>query len=298
MPESSEKATQMRVEIGILFALGAMLNWGIADFLAKLAIDRVGYETALLVNALTSVIPLSICGVLFFEMPFMTYELLLVTMATGVLGTFGYLSFYKGLSKGNVSVVSPISSSWAIITAILATVLFKERLNALSIVGIATSFVGIFLASTDLEDFRNDISQGFPDGSLEAMIAMVTWGITFTMMKLLVDMTGAVVALLFMRGMSLLLLLSRSCIIRRTLVVPTQRMSVLLIVAGLLDTLGFLAYCVGITTEFVSIVSPISAMFPAITVLLAYLFLKERIANSQKVGIGAILVGLFLVSSM
>lgn len=57
-----------------------------------------------------------------------------------------------------------------------------------------------------------------------------------------------------------------------------------------------MAYNLGVTTAFVSIVSPIAATFPAVTIVLAYIFLKERVVNSQKVGIVAVLAGLILIS--
>jgi uncharacterized membrane protein len=64
----------------------------------------------------------------------------------------------------------------------------------------------------------------------------------------------------------------------------------------LLDFSGFLTFNLSLTTEFVSIVGPIAATYPAVTVMLAYVFLKERVANNQKIGIAAILTGLALIS--
>jgi drug/metabolite transporter (DMT)-like permease len=77
---------------------------------------------------------------------------------------------------------------------------------------------------------------------------------------------------------------------------PTKLIFLFLIVAGLLDFLGFLTFNFSVTTAFVSIVGPVSATYPAVTVVLAYFFLKERVADNQKIGIAAILIGLALIS--
>jgi uncharacterized membrane protein len=43
-------------------------------------------------------------------------------------------------------------------------------------------------------------------------------------------------------------------------------------------------------------VGPIAATAPAVTVLLAYFFLQEKVVTNQKIGIIAILIGLVLIS--
>ena len=70
----------------------------------------------------------------------------------------------------------------------------------------------------------------------------------------------------------------------------------LLAVAGLLDFSAYLAFNFSLNTQYVSVVSAIVATAPAITIGLAYVFLKERVVRNQKLGIIAILVGLVLIS--
>ena len=37
----------MALDLGILLAITAMISWGIADFFAKKAIDKIGYKTSI-----------------------------------------------------------------------------------------------------------------------------------------------------------------------------------------------------------------------------------------------------------
>lgn len=60
---------------------------------------------------------------------------------------------------------------------------------------------------------------------------------------------------------------------------------------GLLDTAAFLANLPGFTTGQIAIVSILVSLYRAVIVALAWLFLKERLAWSQWIGIGFILGG-------
>ena len=65
---------------------------------------------------------------------------------------------------------------------------------------------------------------------------------------------------------------------------------------ALLDTAANIAYNLGITISLTAVVSVISSLFSAVTVLLAWIFLRERLARWQWAGVAAILVGIVLVS--
>jgi len=286
----------MDARIGILYAITAMLSWGVADFLAKKAIDKIGYVKSMMINLSASLGPILICAALFARIQIVSVELVLLVIITAVFSTIGHFYFYKGLEKGNVCVVSPITSSWAVITALLAVVVLKEVLMPFQVAGVMVVFVGIFLVSTDLRELGNKLSHGMSNGASEGIVAMMVWGITFTLAKPLVDIVGPAMTLLFMRGGPFLFVFSWTRIVRTNLTIPSKSILLFLILSGLLDTLGFLAYNFGVTTEFVSIVSPIAATFPAVTIILAYMFLNERVVNSQKLGIVAILAGLVLIS--
>ena len=70
----------------------------------------------------------------------------------------------------------------------------------------------------------------------------------------------------------------------------------MLILIGILDMAGVVFYAFGASTELISIVGPISALYPAVTLILARLFIKEKLILIQKIGIISILFGLFLIS--
>ncbi|MGD0995508.1 MAG: DMT family transporter [Candidatus Bathyarchaeia archaeon] len=286
----------MTLEIGILFAITTMLSWGVADFFAKKAIDKTGYRASLVINQSVSLVPIFICVILFFRVPSFTVDLVFTILLTGVFGIIGYIFLYRGFQKGNVSVVSPISACWAIITTLLAVFLFKEQLTLLQIIGVVVVFVGVFLASTNLAELRKSMKYWRHNGVMDGIICMIAWGITYALIKPIVAVAGPIMALLLFRAVAILTLFSWVGVTKTKISLPARLIFLFIIIAGLLDFSGFLTFNLSLTTEFVSIVGPIAATYPAVTVMLAYVFLKERVANNQKIGIAAILTGLALIS--
>lgn len=286
----------MALAVGILFAITAMLGWGTSDFFAKKAIDKVGYKTSLLLNQLVAFVPLLILSIILFKLPSLTVELVLISVSAGILGVIAYIFLYRGFQKGNVSVVSPISASWSIITTILAVLLFQETLTPLQIAGVITVFIGIFFASTNFAELKKSIRQGRSSGVSDSLISMVAWGITYTLLRPIALAFGPIIALLFIRITAITILLSYTKISKTKISFPTRLIFLFIAVAGFLDLLGFVAFNFSITTAFLSIVGPVAATYPAVTVVLAYFFLKEKIVSNQKVGVIAILAGLALIS--
>jgi drug/metabolite transporter (DMT)-like permease len=129
---------------------------------------------------------------------------------------------------------------------------------------------------------------------LDGIIAMIAWGITYALTRRITTAVGPIIALLLFRLVAVLALFSWTAVTKTKFSFPTK--IIFIATAGPLDFLGFLAFNFGITTQLVSIASPIAATAPAVTITLAYFFLKERLLNNQKLGIMAILAGLVLIS--
>jgi drug/metabolite transporter (DMT)-like permease len=286
----------MAVATGILFALATMLSWGIADFFAKKAVDKIGNAASLILNQSIALGPIFIYAILFYKLPTPTLSLIVTAIITGFFGFLGYFYLYKGFKKGNLSVVSPISASWFVISTLIASFIFNEILMPLQILGVTVVFAGIFLASTNLTEFKLSIRKGRSNGVLEALIAMVAWGFAFALIKPVVDVAGPIMALLFVRFVAFISMFAWVGFTKTKIPFPAKLIFLFLVAAALLDAFGFASYNIGVSTEFVSIVSSIAAAYPAVTVLLARFFLKEKLVQTQQVGVGAILVGLALIA--
>jgi len=286
----------MALDLGILFAVTAMLSWGIADFLAKKAIDKIGYKTSLVLNQTVALVPAVIFAILFFRMPSLSIYLIGIIVLAGISGVFGYIFLYRGFQKGNVSVVSPITASWSVVTILLAFFLFGETLTPIQITGIIAVLIGVFFASTNFAELKTSIKQGRSAGVLDALIAMVSWGISYALLRPIVSAVGPLLALLFLKVLAAATLFSWVGTTKTKISIPTKMIFLFIATAGVLDFLAYTSFNLSLNTQLVSIASPIAASAPAVTVVLAYIFLKERLLNNQKLGIIVILAGLILIS--
>ncbi|MFH1559987.1 MAG: EamA family transporter [Chloroflexota bacterium] len=66
----------------------------------------------------------------------------------------------------------------------------------------------------------------------------------------------------------------------------------------MLDTLGFVTFNLGIERYPVSLIIPIAAAYPAVTLALAWVLLRERVAQIQMVGIITVLGGVISFSAV
>lgn len=287
----------MALDWGIALAVVAMVSWGVADFLAKKAIDQVGYRTSIVINQAIAFIPILFFAALFFKMPSFSALLVGEVVLAGVTGVIGYIFLYRGFGRGNVSVVAPITASWSVITVLLAAVLFAEKLTPLQITGVVAVFIGVFLASTNFTELKKSIKVGgWAAGATDAAIAMVAWGISYALLKPITSAVGPVIALFLLKIIAVGALFSLTSITKTKVSFPAKMIFLFLAIAGLLDFVAYLAFNFSLGTQYVSVVSAIVATAPAITIALAYVFLKERIVRNQKLGIIAIIVGLILIA--
>jgi drug/metabolite transporter (DMT)-like permease len=282
---------------GIALAAVAMVSWGVADFLAKKAIDQIGYRTSIVINQAVAFVPILFIAAFFFRMPSFSPLLVGEIFLAGVTGVIGYIFLYRGFGRGNVSIVAPITASWSVITVLLAGILFAEVLTPLQIGGVVAVFIGVFFASTNFAELRRSIKVGgWSAGATDAVVAMIAWGISYALLKPITSAVGPVLALFLLKILAVAALFSWTGVTKTKVSVPAKMIFLFLAVAGLLDFSAYLAFNFSLNTQYVSVVSAIVATAPAITIALAYVFLKERIVRNQKLGITAILVGLVLIS--
>ena len=230
----------MALDLGILFAITAMLGWGIADFLAKKAIDKIGYKTSLVLNQVVALIPAVIFALLFFKLPPLSNYLLSLIVLAGISGVFGYIFLYRGFQKGNISVVSPITASWSVVTILLAFILFGETLIPIQIVGIIAVLIGVFFASTNFANSKTASNRGRSAGVLDALIAMISWGISYALLRPIVGAVGPIMALLFLKLIATATLFSWTGATKTKISIPPKMIFLFIATAGVLDFLRFL----------------------------------------------------------
>ena len=292
--------------IGIIAGLIAMVCWGIADFLQALVIRNIGSSKTMFIGNIMAIILTFPFFYIFISNGFLLFnaQVLVIIFVSALIDTVAVFAFMKSFEVGEVSIVTPISASYSLITVLLAMVFLGERLPLMKFASIMVLVSGIILTSTDIKKFRLHAAKGVK----ESVVAMIGWGIYFMLigvaMKHLSNsypgeniwiIAGTIFFLsTFFNSIMLALLgfLTKGVPKKEEI---TKNIFVIF-VNFLLYTLAWVAVNYGIAQEMVSIVAPVSSLYPALTVLLAMFFLKEKTAMNQRYGIMLTLLGIFLIS--
>jgi drug/metabolite transporter (DMT)-like permease len=292
--------------LGILFGLTGAVCWGIADFAARFASRRVGAYRTLFFMQFFGFVALSIylkfAGGFSHVAP--GWQPWALTIAAGLLNVIASLSLYHSFEIGVMSIVAPVSSSYPALTVALSLA-SGERIHALRGIGIAVTLAGVILAAMSFAPKTND-SQAASDapsgahlsrGVGWAILAAIGFGFMFWFLGFrVIPLVGDAVSVWVMRLTALLSLAIFALPTRQSIRLPRGTVWWMLAAVGLMDTAAFVANNAGLHIGPVSVVSVLASLYGAVTVLLSWIFLRERLERSQWLGIVLIFAGVVCVS--
>jgi drug/metabolite transporter (DMT)-like permease len=83
---------------------------------------------------------------------------------------------------------------------------------------------------------------------------------------------------------------------RSSIAVPLSEVPAIALI-GLLDTAANGLFAVAIQHGYITVVSVLGSEYPVVTVILAHVFLGERITRPQKFGVALVLAGVGMVAA-
>ena len=299
--------------MGILFGLAAAICWGVADFVVTRIARELGVAQAFFY---VQVIGMGLIGLLLLANPALpapTAGIWLLVVGIGVFNMVGTLLLYRAFAIGTLAMVSPIASAFAVVSALLA-LLAGERPALLALLGALVLVGGVVIVSRAQNETENEgkrtkddssailrpsssvFRRRLPPGVPEAIGVALCFGVSFWALNFVTPALGILWPVLVLRiveAIAVVLFLLR----RRTPPARlTRGMAALVLAAAALDTLAFVAFNLGISSAYTSVVTALASLFSAVTVLLAWAILRERLAPMQWAGVAIILAGVLLVS--
>jgi drug/metabolite transporter (DMT)-like permease len=277
-----------------------------ADFAARFASRRVGAYRTLFFMQFFGFMALSVY--LKFTGGFSRvapgWQPWALTVVAGLLNVTASLSLYHSFEIGVMSIVGPVSSSYPALTVALSLA-SGERINALRGIGIAVTLAGVVLAAMSFAPEINDPADAVstPSGSRLsrgvgwATLAAVGFGVMFWFLGFhVVPLVGDAVSVWVMRLTALVSLAVVALPARQSIRLPHGGVWWMLAAVGFMDTAAFVANNAGLHIGPVSVVSVLASLYGAVTVLLAWTFLRKRLERSQWLGVVLIFVGIVCVS--
>ncbi|MBW2971286.1 DMT family transporter [Candidatus Woesearchaeota archaeon] len=282
---------------GVLFGIGAALGWGAADFLAARAIKNSDSLKTAFWTQLISFLMMLLLVPFFPKFVIFPWKALLLIAVATVFSVAAFLFFYRGLSVGEISVIAPVSYTYPVLPVIIVTLFFGEHLNLVQLGGIAVTVIGTVLVSFKYSELHAKKNRALAKGIEFALLAMVLWGIHVVFLDQIILHYDWYFSLLYVRLFMAVFLFAYSALSRNSLKISGNfRIAHIFLLVGFLEFAAFVFFGWGISLDLTSIVAPVAAAAPAITVGLAKIINKERLEFNQDTGVLLILIGLVVLA--
>lgn len=272
----------------VVFGLLASLCWGSGDFNGGLASRRATASSVVIAAYAVGFVLLIGLALIWRERFPAAVDILWGGLA-GVVGAIGLISFYSALSIGRMGIAAPVS---AVLTAALPVIFsaFTEGLpGPFQLGGFVLALLAIALIS------RPEPTKGRPEGIGLALLAGCGFGFFFILISRV--SAGATFWPLATARFTSVLFLLAFVGLRREPMLPGRPVAPLVLLAGILDALGNAFFVLAAHSGRLDVAAVLSSLYPAATVLLAALLLRERVTRIQMLGILLALIAVPLISA-
>ncbi len=138
--------------MSVLFALAAAVGWGSSDFAAGHASRRSSAVSVVILTHFAAVVALVVVSLIPGQGGSPTVADLGWGLAAGLGGGFGAMLLFRGLGKGSMAVVAPITATGAASIPVLAGVIQGDPITAFGVSGVLLALVAIVMVSLTGED--------------------------------------------------------------------------------------------------------------------------------------------------
>ncbi len=288
--------------MAIILGIGAAIGFGVVDFIGGLQSRRHSVPIVVAISQGTGFTIVAIVLIVSGQsLP--PFDAVLFGFFSGVALLLGVTAYYRGLSIGAMGVVGPIAAT-AVVIPLAAGLIMGDDLSSRQAVGIALAVLGIiatgYQPTAGLRGGRLALGVGM------AVLAAIGIGIYYPLVDLAADDT-TIPWVVFLHRLGAVTMiatfvypyLARGPMKRR----EHGREHFGAIDAGSLIAMGVVSvtatglFAAATTEGLLSVVSVLAAMFPVTTILLARLFLGERLSAAQRAGAVAALIGVALIAA-
>ena len=262
--------------LAAFWGLAAALAWGFGDFAGGLATRRSGEFSVMRVSSLIGLVFL-VALALLRGSPLPSLRDALLGIAGGVFGVLGLVTLYRALASGQMSLVAPITAVVANIVAVAVSVLTEGVPGILKWIGFILAAFGVWLLSRPEGEVRLSSS---------ALVLSVVAGVSFggifavTAQFSKADAGWSIVAL----RLTTVILIFAIIAFKRGVPALPKALLPLVAVAGICDSLGNVFFALAGQAGRLDVSAVSSSLYPAFTLFMAVLVLRERLQPWQILG--------------
>jgi drug/metabolite transporter (DMT)-like permease len=271
----------------VLLGLVSAVSFGAADFSGGMASKQIRAFVVVVLSQFAGITTLILAAILLGENIPSLGDMMIGCLA-GITGVAGLVFLYRGLAEKRMGFFAPLT---AVVAAGLPAVYsaFTDGMpTILRVTGFAAAFFAVWLLSGEVDGVKimmRDLALPLFCGFLFAI---------FFILVGIVSERAVLWPLVAARGASILVLMITAAL-RREKIKAQRHLWGLIVVAGILDAGGNALFALASRVGRLDIAAVLGSLYPAVTVLLAWLILKERLKTRQWVGIAAALLGIVLI---
>jgi drug/metabolite transporter (DMT)-like permease len=208
----------------------------------------------------------------------------------GLGSAIGVAALYRGFSRGAVGVVAPTASITAAVVPIFAGLIESERPSLMVSVGLVLAVVSSLLVA-----YVPHESAFSTEGLVHGVVAGAAFGVMAIMYSFTTAASGLWPAVSGQVSGSVLAVIVVLVAGTGWKIATSNRVPPVL--AGVLGALGVGAFVAASQTTELIMLAVVLALFPTVTVVLAAVFLKERLTLSQWMGVAMAGSAVVLISA-
>lgn len=281
----------------VILGFATSLVYGFADFFGAVASKRISPVVVTFASGLTGLVFLLTLTPIFGAD--FSAEAIFWGVASGVASAVAMTCLYASLAIGPISIISPLGAVVSAIVPMIVGFLQGDRFSAWGWLALVIILVAVVLVGfVPGEDVRLPSTKGL----LLGIAAGAGIGIVLITLDQAPDDSGLAAVILLRSVSAGLLGLFLAVAILRKKNKPTDAASApkskvpakfwgAVAVAGLFDSSANVFFILAARIGSLSVVSVLTALYPLGTIILARVFLKEKIAATQSIGIALALIG-------
>jgi drug/metabolite transporter (DMT)-like permease len=272
----------------LLLSLCAAVAYGLSDFVGGVVTRRASvWSVAATSQAAATVLTIGLAATNLGDPTF--GDVSWGTLA-GLGSGAGNLFIYRGLARGRMAVVAPLSAITAAALPVLVGLSTGERPGMFAAVGVLAALPAIWLVSTSGNRLRHADRGDVVCG----LLAGLGFGVQFSALGQVPEQAG-LTPLLVSQVVSVVAIVI-AAVARSAQWMPRDRHSRLGAVAGLLAGIATVCFQLAAQRGLLTIASVVTSLYPAVTVLLAATVLRERIHRTQGAGLALATTAVVLIA--
>lgn len=278
--------------IPILWALTSSVAYGVSDFVGGAASRRAPAIQIVLFSYPVSAVVIAVIA--FFVEGSPTPVSLIWGAAAGAVMALAMWSFYVALAAGPMSVVSPVTAVIVTVVPVSVGLVLGERPSAAALAGIAIAAAAVVLVSREPSAERSTRARIRPRVWGVTVVAGLAFALSFVFTGQIAPGTGLwPLAVARLAATILILLIALGT---RRAGTPRGAAFFGAVCVGALDVVANSAMLFAFQSGTLSLGSAVIALYPAMTVALAIVVLRERVAVWQLTGLALAAASVVIIS--